>query len=161
MEEESNENDVSIIRPFLSLSKKEIKAYAAKKKLAFMQNSTPAWSMRGQIRNELNNSAIFNEDFVNGLLQISKTLKATNSHYIKIVNAIQMETISQSPLTISLSSKDFIDDHSFFSLLFARITETNLMPHISKRAIKTFMANYKTHKSNQINCKLTIEINDN
>jgi hypothetical protein len=157
MEEQSNELGVSIIRPFLALTKKQIKQYAAKKSLAYMQNSTPAWSMRGQIRKELNTSKVFNDDFVKGLTVISDTLKTIHAHYKKIVYAIPITNESTAtPLIISIPFSSLIDDYAFFAILFARIAEEYSIPYISKKAICDFQSRYKMQTKIQINTNLTI-----
>jgi tRNA(Ile)-lysidine synthase TilS/MesJ len=53
MTEISNENGVTILRPFINTTKKEIHSYAELYSLPHLKNSTPSWSKRGQLRDNL------------------------------------------------------------------------------------------------------------
>ena len=47
------ENDIIIVRPFLEIPKKDILAKAHKLNIPYLEDSTPAWSRRGKMRDSL------------------------------------------------------------------------------------------------------------
>jgi len=53
MSELTQENDVLLVRPMLDVSKIAIKAFAKKYHIPHLPNSTPPWSERGEVRDEL------------------------------------------------------------------------------------------------------------
>ena len=50
MERSSVINGVNIVRPMISITKKEIYEYAIKTNVPYLEDSTPAWSRRGKLR---------------------------------------------------------------------------------------------------------------
>jgi tRNA(Ile)-lysidine synthetase-like protein len=65
-----------IIRPMLDISKKDIKEFAKKYNIPHLPNSTPSWSERGKIRDELipfiNN---FDPSIIPGLIKLADNMK--------------------------------------------------------------------------------------
>ena len=53
MEKVSVNDSIKFIRPMLDISKSEIYDYAHKNSIPYLPNSTPSWSMRGQIRDKV------------------------------------------------------------------------------------------------------------
>lgn len=53
MEYASIQDDITFIRPLLSVYKDDIIKYAHSKGIPYLPNSTPVWSQRGQIRNKI------------------------------------------------------------------------------------------------------------
>lgn len=53
METLSIQDDISFLRPLLSINKKDIIQLAKDHDIPHLPNSTPSWSMRGQIRNKI------------------------------------------------------------------------------------------------------------
>jgi len=49
----TEQDDITFIRPLLETSKENIIKYARNNNIPFLPNSTPAWSQRGQIRNNI------------------------------------------------------------------------------------------------------------
>ena len=88
------EKDVPIYRPFLNVTKKDIFAYAKAQGIPYTKDSTPSWSQRGRIRDELvpflNN---FDPEFINGLVKMSEHLKHVSKicyqeYYQKLIDEI-------------------------------------------------------------------------
>ena len=69
-------NNVCLLRPLLKTSKNEIYDYARSKNIPFLVNSTPAWSQRGKIRDNivpvLN---AYNINAIPSILHLSKEVK--------------------------------------------------------------------------------------
>ena len=63
MDEISHIEDVWIMRPFISVEKKEILEFAHCYNIPFLKNTTPEWSNRGKLRN------IFLSDVENNLVK--------------------------------------------------------------------------------------------
>lgn len=75
MLEVSINDDIEFIRPLLNISKNEIYNYANYNKIPYLLNSTPEWSERGQIRNNIvpimNN---WNKKYIPSLFNLSETM---------------------------------------------------------------------------------------
>ena len=75
MKHYSKENNIHICRPFLNISKKEIIQFAHKFNIPYLEDSTPSWSKRGQIRDKiiptLDN---FDKNFIKGLYELSSKI---------------------------------------------------------------------------------------
>lgn len=71
----SRENDIDICRPFLDISKKDIIEFAHCFNIPYLQDSTPSWSKRGQIRdNIIPTLDKFDNHFIKGLYELSSSV---------------------------------------------------------------------------------------
>lgn len=76
MKYESIIDDIIFIRPLINISKENIIKYAQENNIPYLKNSTPKWSQRGKIRNNivpvLND---WNNNIINGLYNMSDILE--------------------------------------------------------------------------------------
>ena len=72
----SLEENVCMLRPLLNISKQTIVDFAANNHIPYLEDSTPSWSQRGQMRDmlipQINK---FNPNIINGLIQFSRHTK--------------------------------------------------------------------------------------
>lgn len=135
---ESNDSNLTIIRPFLYFEKKEIVDYARKQGIPYTKDSTPKWCQRGKIRDQVKpflNS--FDPNFIPGLMKLSKHIgnltKISKEVYYKPMfeKIIFQETI-KGPLPI---------DNSFTSwrILLNFICKKKKIPIFSVKSIKNLI----------------------
>lgn len=81
-------------RPLLGMPKKDIISYAIRNNIPFLPNSTPAWSMRGQIRDSIVPALNkWDARFVGGMLELSKTLSDMSETTNAFVDACVANTL--------------------------------------------------------------------
>ncbi|ARF09599.1 tRNAIle-lysidine synthase TilS/MesJ [Indivirus ILV1] len=94
MTEFTEEDDCVLVRPMLDIQKKEIKEFAKKYHIPHLPNSTPSWSERGRIREELvpflNN---FDSSLIPGFLNLATNTSEIYTIYDKSVTNKFFESI--------------------------------------------------------------------
>jgi tRNA(Ile)-lysidine synthase TilS/MesJ len=89
MDEHSVCDDITFLRPLLNVSKNDIYQFAQKHSIPYVKNSTPDWSQRGKIRNNivpvLNN---WDKRVVPGLFNLSENIQEMYSIMASNVNII-------------------------------------------------------------------------
>ena len=129
MSEISMEEGCMIVRPMLDITKKEIKEFAKTHKISHLPNSTPSWSERGKIRDQLlpfmNN---FDQAIVPGLLTMADNMKEMYDIYEKsVVNNFSKQIIYEdNKVTIQLSENATEKEFGF-------IFWKDIMSHILKK----------------------------
>jgi len=69
-------DNITFIRPLINISKNDIYIYAQENNIPYLKNSTPKWSQRGQIRNNIIPTLNkWNNNIINGIFNISTTLE--------------------------------------------------------------------------------------
>lgn len=72
MSTECIQDDITFIRPLLQITKKDIYAFSREFNIPHLQNSTPSWSMRGQIRDSVRPTLEnWNKSSIYGLIELS------------------------------------------------------------------------------------------
>jgi tRNA(Ile)-lysidine synthase TilS/MesJ len=147
MEYISRESDVTIVRPFLDLSKEQIYNHA--KTIPFLKNSTPDWSRRGKIRNSIkaNNElrdSIFKQPFIDGLVALAKTIKENNVLIHEATKRISY-TINNANSPIILTVQELIPNNSVITEFLAKITKELKIKNISKKAIMHLCDKLRAH----------------
>ena len=88
-----NQQTIYLWRPMLNISKQNIYQYANHYNIPYLNDSTPSWSQRGQIRDNvipcLNN---WNSNFIQGLIDVKKTIEKS----YQLIDMIVNEYISKS-----------------------------------------------------------------
>lgn len=86
----SKEQDVTILRPLLNISKADILNFAKEYNIPFVQDSTPKWSERGRMRDilipQINN---FDKDIIDGLVSMVNNFKEIYSIYHSFIPEIK------------------------------------------------------------------------
>lgn len=91
----SIEQNVSVYRPFLNVSKENILAFAHQYRIPYLEDSTPSWSKRGQLRDcVIPALKQFDKRLLSGLATLSDKLSEHNERYhtqlTKWLNAHEM-----------------------------------------------------------------------
>jgi tRNA(Ile)-lysidine synthetase-like protein len=113
MEEHSVCNDITFLRPLINVPKNDIYQFAQKHNIPYVKNSTPDWSQRGKIRNNiipvLNN---WDKRVVPGLFNLSENIQdmylIMESNVNIIVNKFRLSCNNNS-YELQLSNNEFIN----------------------------------------------------
>jgi tRNA(Ile)-lysidine synthase TilS/MesJ len=125
---------INIFRPLLTVSKDSIRYYASVNNISHLQNSTPVWSQRGKLRNNVI-SVIekWDKRFIPNLIKLA----TQNSEIYKFVNmrASQIYTnhfVNKQPLSLS-------DIQNTPVYVWSEIFRHFLNIQVSKKSIEHFM----------------------
>ena len=132
----SNNKGIKILRPFLELNKQDILKYASDFKIPYFKDTTPKWSRRGKMRNEIFPllDSVFNQSWRNKLKEIGEQSNNWNQTIDKVIIKPWMDTVVFSKTSFTLEIK-FINDLNlwlyFLPILFHKIGSNS----IKKRSI--------------------------
>lgn len=116
MSEFSSEDNCTIVRPMLNIPKKNIIEFAKKYKIPYLTNSTPSWSERGKIRENLI-PLIENFDplIIKGLLKLSDNVEKIYQIYDKSIvnNFFDNVKFNVSPNVTEININLINDDKNF------------------------------------------------
>lgn len=141
MSEFSEDSGVILVRPMLDIKKKDIKEFAKKYKIPHLPNSTPNWSERGKIREELipflNQ---FDSGIIPGLLQLANSTKEIYGIYDKSVidNFFKNIVFDNNKVIIRMNDNCYDYGLSFWKDIIIRIfkMKSNIIP--TNKSIKAF-----------------------
>jgi tRNA(Ile)-lysidine synthetase-like protein len=95
-EQGNGNNALTFWRPMLNIPKKEIYAFAKQALIPYLQDSTPKWSCRGRIRDNVRPALEeFNHEIVNGFFHLSDTMRELMKHIDCFVNIAYEQTTLQ------------------------------------------------------------------
>lgn len=100
-------NDITFIRPFLNIPKSQIISYAKSKGIPFLYDSTPKWSQRGKIRDEI---VPLLDNWNHSCIESFHTLSQSFSETYKLVDSlvdIYLSQINNNKLYINRESVYF------------------------------------------------------
>lgn len=156
MSEFSEEDGCTLVRPMLNIEKKVIKAYAIKYSIPHLPNSTPSWSERGKIREELipflNN---FDSALVPGFLKLATNTSEFYTIYDKSVtekffNSIQFtDSGCNIPLSETTPEKNY--GFIFWKEIMIRIFKKLDLRLPTNKSIKAFCDRLKKNSWGLIN----------
>lgn len=134
MTHETQENDVTILRPLLNISKKEIINFAQEFNVPYVYDSTPSWSERGSLRDKLipyvkNYNSLMIEGLIKMALNFTEIYKVYSKSLPKIEYKINM---------------CIIDDHELYFFdywknILQQITRYYKMPNLKNKSIQYFI----------------------
>ena len=134
MEVISNSAGIDFWRPLLQTTKQDIIQACKDLNIPFLPNSTPPWSMRGQIRNKIVPCIdSWNPEFCPSLHALSDTLRDLYSILDGVVDAALSTKASENKIdTIHINTLP--TSHAFWSRLFTRLGQS----HISQKSLENF-----------------------
>jgi tRNA(Ile)-lysidine synthetase-like protein len=114
MEEHSVCDNIIFLRPLLNVPKNDIYEFAHKHNIPYVKNSTPEWSQRGKIRNNivpvLDN---WDKRVVPGLFNLSENIQdmysIMESNVNIIINKFRLNSCNNNSYEINLSENEFIN----------------------------------------------------
>lgn len=160
---------INFVRPMLSISKKEIYEYASVLNIPFLFDSTPKWSQRGKIRDNVRPVLEeWDSEMIPGFFHVTKMLKESLGLVDMLVDSWNAKIVNN---TITCKISEIPDINIFWKKLFEKkqIRTTsksidgyiNLIKNIKDNKIKidiNAFANYEINKFYRIKIK---KIEDN
>ena len=157
----SKEKDVHIARPLLKISKKQIIEFANEFNLPYTYDSTPGWSERGKLRDELipfmNN---FDPSILLGLIELSNNYKEIYKIYNGILPLIEYNENN----CLVYNKKIYILD--YWKKIFTKIALHYKIEFIKNKALIHMIEQLKNNSlhritlSKNIICQLNIKTNN-
>jgi tRNA(Ile)-lysidine synthetase-like protein len=136
------ENDVIIYRPILDKSKPEIFAFATERQIPCTFDSTPSWSDRGKMRDDLiPHINSFNPNIIGGLVDFAKYTEQLSSAYINMISAsttIRLQMIDNKK-HITIDFPPFTNDLCFWNYVFLKVSREYNMPMVGHKSISTLI----------------------
>ena len=164
MKYEATISDVLIVRPFLEINKSYIYDIASKYKIPFFKDTTPLWSNRGAIRNNIFPSIDkqFGKGFETGLLNMAKKSKDIGD----MINIYLIEPYMKKIEYIT-ETKIRLPYDKTYPLIFYELMFEKLMYSIGKSKIRyktlvswysyaTNISNWKPYSVSK-NCKIKLD----
>lgn len=150
------QDGIAFIRPLLKTTKEDIIKFANENNIPYLPNSTPTWSQRGQIRNNiipvLDN---WDKNFVPSLLNLSDTMTSLYNIMEVSVNQFVNKGVfnkTKDVFTISnMNINELNKEHIYWKSVFYKIN--NIRP--ASKSIDNFIFNLQKYKSSfqEINSK--------
>lgn len=132
-------NDIVFWRPLLNIRKKDIIKYAKLCNIPYLQDSTPKWSQRGKIRdNVLPSLEDVNEDIVNSFFELKNRL-SENERIVQtfvIDNIVKRFDYTDNVFTAEIPREMLLNDVNIWSSIF-RTEQLNFK--ISHKCLKEFV----------------------
>ena len=151
-------NGVRILRPFIGIKKDVIMHYANKYNVPYFKDTTPNWSCRGMMRNDIfpNCKKCYGVGFESNLLKFAEEVKEMNNMALIIMKkhmgyAILRDCIL---LDLKLTEETLLFPLLFWRILFDKICDDQCMPRFSKKSIDNFYNNI-SNENNIIMSKTT------
>ena len=146
----SHQNNINFLRPLLNISKNDIIEYANQYNIPYLPNSTPTWSQRGQIRNNL--VPCLNKwdiNFIPGLYKVSDIMSELyqlidyhNENYYNIIKN---------------NGRIKFDNIPFSKIFWNNLLTKLYNQHISSKSLDNFL--FRIKNNNKINAKIIINKN--
>jgi tRNA(Ile)-lysidine synthetase-like protein len=161
----STNDNICFWRPFLDIEKDKIIEYANTINLPYLKNSTPIWSARGKIRNQiLPAMQDINKDIINSFFTLKDFIVTQNKlidDYI-IQKMINKPVICDNNITYNFDNiNDLICDLTIWNKVMIRLN----IGHISQRSLKEFIEYLNRfrvkYESMQRNVKMKFVLNKN
>jgi tRNA(Ile)-lysidine synthase TilS/MesJ len=120
----SIQDDIKFIRPLLETHKDNIVQFANDNNIPYLPNSTPVWSQRGQIRNNIVPVLDkWNNRFIDSLFSLSNT---TSSLYKVLESSVSQYVskgkfnVNQQSYSINIAVNEIINEHIFWKEFFIK-----------------------------------------
>lgn len=168
MSEISMEEGLIIVRPMLDVTKKEIKDFAKKYHISHLPNSTPSWSERGKIRDQLLPSINgFDPAIIPGLLTMADNMREMYEIYEKsVISNFSKQIIFETkkvtiPLSENATEKEF--GFIFWKDIINEVLKKINLQLPSNDSIRAMVIRLKNHQYGkiQLNPKLELTYNKN
>ncbi len=153
MEEYTLERDVRILRPLLNVSKAEIINFANEYNIPYTYDSTPDWSERGKLRDELiPNIKAFDSTLIDGIVQMVNEFKGIYNIYKTSIPKIYYY---ERECAIPINEPAYILD--YWKKIFTQIALYYKVDFVKNKSIKHFISVLQKKRTiNNVNNRITI-----
>ena len=134
----SNINNLNIWRPMLNIEKKEIIAYANNNNIPYLLDSTPKWSIRGKIRDNIKPAFenINNTNMIEAFFILKEKLEESNTIITLTVDNLINKLKYDNNMYYGIYTKDEIKTIKY--ILISKIFFNKLNIKVSYKTLKDF-----------------------
>lgn len=152
MKEHNIINDVNIYRPLLTLRKKIVFNYAHKNNIPYFIDTTPTWSRRGQMRNQI--FPLFEQVFTDSWKDKFKEIGTQSNNWGKTVNELIIKPWFEKAI---IGDCGFIleimhtNDANLWCYALPKLFFKSGLPTIKRKSISNLLIKIKQKSSGKIN----------
>lgn len=158
----------TIFRPFLGIKKDIIMDYAAEYGIPYFKDTTPDWSCRGMMRNDIFPNCIkcYGDVFEDNLMRFSDEVKEMHDTLSMLMKSHMGYTVlndnnSIVKLDLTLSAEVMTFPVTFWRMIFDNLCDELRMQRFSRKAIDNFYSNRMSDKKTIMSKTATIHKCDN
>lgn len=159
------EDDVIILRPMLEIAKSDIYEFARIHKIPHLEDSTPEWSARGRMRDDLipylNK---FDTSFIPGLFNLAETmLRMTNIYKNSVLENFKKNNIKEiDGVLIVIANEELNYGYQFWKDIIYNITNSRNLEPPSHKSILSMCERFESKNYGKISMtlKFTVDFND-
>jgi tRNA(Ile)-lysidine synthetase-like protein len=142
------QDNIIFLRPLLQTSKDDIIKFAHENNIPYLPNSTPTWSQRGQIRNNIIPVLDkWDKNFVPSLFNLSDTMTSLYNIMQNAVNQFVNKGVFNETKDVyminHMNINELIEEHVYWKEVFNKIYNI----HPSSKSIENFIFNLQKYKS--------------
>jgi tRNA(Ile)-lysidine synthetase-like protein len=161
MQYKEEQDAITFYRPLLGVTKEDIRSYAHLNNISHLKNSTPAWSMRGKIRDSVRPALEqWDSRSIDGLFKLSeitrKLYDIIDLNIANIFNRIRKTKLNEYYFECDACDENNLNCDIFWSRFFIKFSEFTRMPMASHKSIASLierLANKNT--KNQVNVNIS------
>lgn len=154
-------DEVRINRPFINLSKARLIRYASANDIPYFKDTTPLWSCRGQMRNEIfpKLEKCFGIQFAQNLMNFDAERSSTNklvnelmkpyTSYLKVGHLIQLNVSIGHTMNMPIE---------FWMFVYDKLCENMKIKYFSRKSIKNFFENKDRLQTIVMSCDCILRI---
>lgn len=150
----------TIFRPFLGIKKDIIMDYAAKYGIPYFKDTTPDWSCRGMMRNDIFPNCIkcYGNVFENNLMRFSDEMKEMHETLSVLMKSYMGYTVLKDRVmfNLTLCEEVMIFPVTFWRMIFDNLCDELGMQRFSRKAIDNFYSNRMSDKKTIMSKTATI-----
>lgn len=143
-------NEVTVLRPLMGFYKREVFDFAHKYGVPYFKNTTPSWSIRGQIREEVfpKLRTMFNR-FESNLETISSDIDEMSKCILdNVITPFMDNSITKKGNIIYIQKPKIKQTNFFWKTVLMKLLYSHKISMISNKSFKIFMNNIDKHKAN-------------
>ena len=157
MQYKEEQDGITFYRPLLSVTKEDIRSYAHLNNISHLKNSTPAWSMRGKIRDSVRPALEqWDSRSIDGLFKLSEITRKLYGLIDKSIEDI-FNRMRKTKLNEYYFESDGCDLECeiFWSRFFIRFNTLTKLPMVSHKSIHSLIERLKNKKNANVNVQIS------
>lgn len=142
------QDNIKFLRPLLQTSKKDIIKFAHDNNIPYLPNSTPTWSQRGQIRNNIIPVLDkWDKNFVSSLFNLTSTMTSLHNIMQNAVTQFVNKGVFNETKSVFIINKVIVDDLMEEQIYWKEVFNKIYNIHPSSKSIGNFIFNIQKYKS--------------
>jgi tRNA(Ile)-lysidine synthetase-like protein len=151
---------VTILRPFLGVKKDVIMDYAVKYEVPYFKDTTPDWSCRGMMRNDIFPNCVkcYGNVFEDNLMRFSDEIKGMHDTMSLLMKTYMGYVVFRESVELNLILSEDVKSFpvTFWRIIFDNMCDELHMQRFSRKAIDNFYANLSSNNKTIMSKNTTI-----